>query len=64
MRRWLRAVIAILGASQSVAAADPPPAGRRSSYELMAPETRAMQDDETANPGVLWVLDGAALWSA
>jgi len=35
---------------------------RRSSYELMSPPTRAMQDDDTANPGTLWVLDGEALW--
>ncbi len=28
----------------------------------MAPETRAMQDDDTANPGMFWVLDGEALW--
>ena len=44
--------------------ADPPSAGRRSSYAIMAPETRAMQDDDTANPGMLSVLDGAALWTA
>ena len=36
---------------------------RRSGYELMSRETRAMQDDETANPGTLWVLEGVALWS-
>ena len=23
-----------------------------------------MQDDDTANPGMLWVLDGEALWNA
>ena len=28
----------------------------------MSPETRAMQDDDAANPGMLWVLDGEALW--
>ena len=28
----------------------------------MGRETRAMQDDDTANPGMLWVLDGEALW--
>lgn len=38
------------------------PAGRRSGYLSMGPETRSMQDDDTANPGMLWVLDGAALW--
>jgi sulfur-oxidizing protein SoxA len=30
----------------------------------MAPETRAMQDDDTANPGMLWVLDGEKLWNS
>src|SRR5882757_1714003 len=29
----------------------------------MGPDTRAMQDDDTANPGMLWVLDGEALWN-
>src|SRR3954447_2116810 len=35
---------------------------RRSGYSFMAPDTKAMQDDDTANPGMLWVLDGEALW--
>ena len=29
----------------------------------MSRETRAMQDDDTANPGFLWVLEGETLWS-
>ena len=29
----------------------------------MSRETRAMQDDDTANPGMLSVLDGEALWN-
>ena len=33
------------------------------SAEFLAPETRAMQDDDTANPGMLGVLDGEALWN-
>jgi sulfur-oxidizing protein SoxA len=37
-------------------------ADRRSGYSFMKPETRAMQDDDTANPGLLWVLDGDRLW--
>jgi sulfur-oxidizing protein SoxA len=28
----------------------------------MGPDTRAMQDDDATNPGMLWVLDGEALW--
>jgi len=40
-----------------------PPADRRSDYEIMGRQTRAMQDDDTANPGMLGVLDGEALWN-
>src|SRR5438132_784820 len=29
----------------------------------MSRETRAMQDDDTANPGMLWVLEGESLWN-
>ena len=43
-------------------AADVPLSERKSGYEFMSRETRAMQDDDTTNPGMLWVLDGEALW--
>jgi sulfur-oxidizing protein SoxA len=36
---------------------------RRSGYDFMSRETRSMQDDDTANPGFLWVLEGGTLWS-
>jgi sulfur-oxidizing protein SoxA len=39
-----------------------PSTERRSGYTFMGPETQAMQDDDTANPGMLWVLDGESLW--
>jgi sulfur-oxidizing protein SoxA len=29
----------------------------------MTPDTQAIQNDDTANPGMLWVLDGEALWN-
>jgi sulfur-oxidizing protein SoxA len=35
---------------------------RRSTYQVMSAETRAMQDRDAENPGMLWVLDGEALW--
>lgn len=35
---------------------------RKSGYDFMTPATRAMQDDDTANPASLWVLDGEVLW--
>jgi L-cysteine S-thiosulfotransferase len=36
---------------------------RRSGYDDASPETRAMQDDDAANPAFLWVKQGEALWS-
>ena len=30
----------------------------------MAPDTQAMQDDDTTNPAMLWVLDGEKLWNS
>src|ERR1700756_1787606 len=39
-----------------------PASERKSGYSFMSPETKAMQDDQTSNPGMLWVLDGEALW--
>jgi sulfur-oxidizing protein SoxA len=36
---------------------------RRSAYADMSPATKAMQDDDTANPATLFVLDGEALWN-
>jgi sulfur-oxidizing protein SoxA len=43
-------------------AAEIPQGQRRSGYSFMTPDTQAMQNDDTANPGMLWVLDGEALW--
>jgi len=46
-----------------VLAAEIAPDERRSGYAQMGAQTRAMQDDDIANPGMLWVLDGEALWT-
>ena len=43
-------------------AAEIPFAERRSGYEFMSRETRAMQDDDITGPAVLTLLDGEALW--
>jgi sulfur-oxidizing protein SoxA len=56
------AILAALLAPGAVGAAEIPPAERRSGYSFMTDDTKAMQDDDTANPGMLWVLDGEALW--
>jgi L-cysteine S-thiosulfotransferase len=55
-------VLAAAGAAPPAFAAEIPPAQRRSAYDLMSREIKAMQDDDTANPGTFWVLDGEALW--
>ena len=47
----------------AASAGEIPPAERRSGYAQMSRATQAMQDDDTANPGMLWVLDGEALWN-
>jgi sulfur-oxidizing protein SoxA len=48
--------------SALVGAGEIPLAERRSGYEFMSRETRAMQDDEATGPAVLALLDGEALW--
>jgi len=37
---------------------------RRSGYEDLGRDTKAMEDDDTANPATFWVLDGEAIWNA
>ena len=54
--------VAALAIAASAVAGEIPRADRRSGYEFMSRETRAMQDDDTANPGMLWVLEGGTLW--
>jgi L-cysteine S-thiosulfotransferase len=54
-------VTALFGAAVANAA-EIPLAERKSGYEFMGRETRAMQDDDTANPAMFSVLDGETLW--
>ena len=57
----VRLFLLLLGFS-AAAGAEIPLAERRSGYEFMGRETRAMQDDEVTGPAALWLLDGEALW--
>ena len=62
----MRRRVIFLAAAALVAAAfagEIPLSERASGYEFMGRETRAMQDDEVTNPGMLWVLDGESLWN-
>jgi len=53
---------ALLPCAAPPAPAEIAPNERRSAYEDMSRDNKAMQDDDTSNPGMLWVLDGEALW--
>ena len=55
----MRTALALLAALALPAAAQE----RRSGFEDMSRESQAMQRDDTANPGMLWVLEGEALWN-
>lgn len=64
MKLWRAIAVAILfAAAPALLAGEIPPDARRSGYSFMGPDTRAMQDDDTSNPGMLFVLDGEALWT-
>jgi sulfur-oxidizing protein SoxA len=52
----------LLFAGEEKAFSQPQNAQRHSGYDFTSRDTRAMQDDDSANPGMLWVLDGEALW--
>jgi L-cysteine S-thiosulfotransferase len=57
------AAAALLIAASAGLAGEIPQAERRSGFSFMGPDSQAMQNDDTANPGMLWVLDGEALWN-
>ncbi|MBM3546090.1 MAG: sulfur oxidation c-type cytochrome SoxA [Alphaproteobacteria bacterium] len=59
MKRLLGALL-LLAAQAS---AEIPEAERRSGYHDMSPSVQAMQDDDMANPAMLWVLDGEKFWN-
>src|SRR5215468_4850910 len=55
-------VVALLSTTLPVLTGDIPVDQRRSTYVQMSADTKAMQDEDTANPGMLWVLDGEVAW--
>ena len=67
MRRLCPSASALAVVALAVAvpafAGEIPRSERRSGYDFMSRETRAMQDDDSANPGMLWVLEGEGLWN-
>jgi sulfur-oxidizing protein SoxA len=69
-RIWQRAaqfitVAAALSLGVSLAAAENlAVTERRSGFDFMSRESQATQRDDTSNPGMLWVAEGEALWTA
>jgi L-cysteine S-thiosulfotransferase len=64
MSVWRAIAAATLFAmAPALLAGEIPPDARRSGYSFMGPDTRAMQDDDTSNPAMLFVLDGEQLWA-
>jgi sulfur-oxidizing protein SoxA len=56
-------IVAALCASAALAAERPiPPSALRSGIEFAGADVRAMQADDAANPGMLWVSRGEQLW--
>jgi sulfur-oxidizing protein SoxA len=66
MKRACAAVAALLVmviTAHRLWADDIPTAARRSGFSFMTPDTQAIQNDDTSNPGMLWAKDGEALWT-
>jgi sulfur-oxidizing protein SoxA len=57
------AVLAILLAPTGALTAEIPLDQRQPDTAFVSADTRALQNDDTANPGMLSVLDGEALWN-
>jgi sulfur-oxidizing protein SoxA len=60
----IAALLVAAAIASSLCATEIPQGERRSGFGFMAPDTQAIQNDDTANPGMLWVLDGEALWKS
>ena len=57
-------VLAVTAVSTLAVAAPDSAEQRRSGSAYMSPALRAMQEDDSSNPGMLWVKDGEASWAA
>jgi L-cysteine S-thiosulfotransferase len=58
----MRVLLLVALIASAAVAAEVTPEARRSGYDFAGAETRAMQDDDASNPGMLSVLQGESLW--
>lgn len=63
MRRIVAVTAALIAAAAVARAAEIPLDQRRSDSAFISADTLAMQNDDSANPGMLAVLDGETLWN-
>jgi sulfur-oxidizing protein SoxA len=61
--RLLGCIAVVIALAGAALAAEIPQDQRRSGSSFMSADTKAMQDDDTVNPSMLWVLDGESLWN-
>jgi L-cysteine S-thiosulfotransferase len=62
MRNAVLAALAVIGCMVLAVPLTAEP--RRSATEFLSPDLRAQQADDGANPGMLWVEQGAKLWAS
>jgi sulfur-oxidizing protein SoxA len=63
MRFALAVLVLSLTAAAQAQERTLPLSALRSGHSFLGPDLRTMQDDESANPGLLWVSRGEQLWS-
>ena len=63
MKRTAAAIAALAAAATAAWAAEIPLEQRRPDSDFVSADSRAMQNDDIANPAMLAVLDGEALWN-
>lgn len=61
-RFTLLAVLALAILGTAPVADEIPLQDRQSGFDFMAPENRAMQEDDMSNPGMLFIAEGERLW--
>jgi len=63
LRAFAHPTIVLLALCAPLLATEIPLDQRRSGYEDLGRDSKAMEDDDTANPATFWVLDGETIWN-